>query len=157
MAYISLVVIGLLSCVWIAWEDLKSRYIHILPFLLLGISGAIYLYLSFPKEWYIYLLLNLGGVGILMLLLGLIYRWKGEKNILDNKLGLGDIFMFGSLACWFMPKSFWSFFSLNMCVWAGVYGLLQITQFLPKNYPIPLAGLLAIGFMVYQLGLMLLV
>ncbi|MEM7512992.1 MAG: prepilin peptidase [Bacteroidota bacterium] len=144
--------LGCICCVWIAYEDIRSREISLVPLLLFGASGLGYQYMQADVGWQFQVLTNVGAMLFLLSVVWVLYWMKYRRNVLDVGLGWGDVFIFFGLACWYLSMEFMLFFSVNMCVWATLFSILLLRKKISEEYPIPLAGLLAIGFILNEWG-----
>ena len=129
-----------------AWQDFRSREIHILPLGLMALSGI--LFRSFKHQWF-WLHAFMVNMMMLIAMMGIIYgfyRMKGEKNIMDVKMGWGDVIFLIILGIWFDPEWFILFYSLNTLILSMVFTIARAMKLISANYPIPLAGILGISF-----------
>lgn len=137
----SLLVAGI-SCLVILLQDFRSRWVHILPLGLLGLSGfAFHLTLQTPGFW-MQTAFNAGFILIILILAGVYLRMRG-KVYLDHSLGRGDVVFFFMATPWFSGQQFlWFFVSGLLLVLLGVF-CFSMVRGQNRNYPIPLAGGLA--------------
>lgn len=142
--------LGCICCLWIAYEDIRSREISLLALLLFCFFGLGYQFHTSDWGWHMQLITNVSAMLFLLVLVWGLYWLKHRRNVLDEGLGWGDVLIFLGLACWYPTPEFLLFFSLNMCLWAALFSLLLLTGKIHKEYPIPLAGILAIGFLLYE-------
>ena len=94
-----------------AWQDFRSREIHILPLGLMALSGI--LFRSFKHQWF-WIHAFMINMMMLIAMIGIIYgfyRLKGEKKIMDVKMGWGDVIFLIILGIWFDPEWFILFYS----------------------------------------------
>ncbi len=142
---------GGIACLWIAIQDFHKREIHVLLLGILGLSGGITRYLEWKHFFWVSFLSN---VALILLLLGLViaaYRLQGQGPVMDQKLGWGDVVLLLSLAPWMEPLSFLLFYSLCCTGLSLGFVLLWRLGRIQRDYPIPLAGFLALAFFTYSL------
>ncbi|MEM8897792.1 MAG: prepilin peptidase [Bacteroidota bacterium] len=139
-----------MCCFWITYEDIHSREIPLLPLLLFATSGLGYQYINADGGWYFQTLSNMASLLFLLATVWGLYWMKYRTNVLDTGLGWGDVLMFLGLGCWYPSMEFILFFSVNMCLWATLFSFLLLAGKIHKKYPIPLAGLLTMGFLIYE-------
>jgi hypothetical protein len=143
------IITACISCLWIALEDFKTREIHIYPFLLLILSGLGYQYLTIKWKAWESFSLNLTILGFIFFSIIFLYRLKGEKQIMDTKMGWGDwIFLLG-LASWLEPQFFILFYAISTVGITIIVSCIKLYRAFPENYPIPLAGILGVLFAVF--------
>ncbi|MEZ4824843.1 MAG: hypothetical protein R3C61_00900 [Bacteroidia bacterium] len=101
-----LLTLGAISCFFSAWQDFRNREIHIAPLGLYGLAGMCYRLLedgwSFWGEW----LLNLTIETMMLGTAWVGYRLRGEKRIMDVKIGWGDAIFLALLGIWLKPYWF---------------------------------------------------
>lgn len=147
MEYIGLT-LGLGAALIIAYQDIKDREIHIAAFVLFFLGAISYGLLKENHEFVSNSLTNLGLVVIILAILVLFFRIKGRPIKVDKELGKGDLFMLAVLCLWFSPSEFILFYACSCVILSLIAILLLGTKKIDKGYPIPLAGGLAIFFMI---------
>lgn len=132
---------GVVCCVVICIQDFRSRWVHIAPLVLLGISGTLLLWHHFPDTFFIHLGFNAAFVTTLIGLAYLYLRLRGMSLL--KSLGLGDVLFFYAATPWFTGIGYLYFFILGILL--ALIGVLlgQSMGKLTRDYPIPLAGWLA--------------
>lgn len=143
-----MIVLGCLAALGIAWSDFGLREIHVGWFGLMGLAGIIYQ--SQQAEGF-YLLraifFNLVCVGMMVGSIWVIYRLKGEKQIMDHLLGWGDVVMLLVLGIWLPPHMFLLLFTGTSLLLVSLFLVLQLRKKIRSDYPIPLAGALGVSFL----------
>ncbi len=142
-------IIACLCGIAIFWQDIKTREIHILPVLLLAGSGLLFHWKKLGKTALLSFGINLSFVACMLLCVLVIYRLKGEKQIMDRMLGWGDIVTLAALAAWMEPPRFLFFYTAATVLIATAFGMLRWVGRVDPAYPIPLAGWLSLLFNCY--------
>lgn len=146
---ISLYALGIVCFGGILIEDFRSGEIHIGWFvgaILLGITGL--LISDNPFTWN-ELLINLLSVTGILAATFLIFKLRKQGRFWDAYLGLGDAAMLYCLCFWLNPMGLLSLFIGS--TWISVLvlgGLIWMKKIDPQRFPIPLAGIWALGWMV---------
>lgn len=133
----------------IFWQDIKTREIHLIPILILAVTGLNHNWSQVGKIALISFLINLAFLTCMLLSVVLIYRIKGEKKIMDRMLGWGDVLTLVALAAWMEPPHFLFFYTASTLVIGIVFSLLTWVGRVDATYPIPLAGWLCLLFNIY--------
>ena len=142
-------ILGISGALLIAYQDIKDREIHLLAFLLF-LGGAISMYFFNPlPDYWKSSLINLGFVFFMLLAVYLIFRLRGKQLRINKELGLGDILMLGILCFWFNAEQFIFFYALSLSLFSLLALLFIRLRKADKDYPIPLAGGLAIFFLLF--------
>ncbi|MEL6252620.1 MAG: prepilin peptidase [Bacteroidota bacterium] len=142
-------ILGLSSALIIAYQDIKSREIHIGAFLLF-LLGALCSYFVEPsKEYFLNSFINLGMVLIIILILFLLFRLRGKEIRVNKELGAGDLVMLGILCFWFSPDEFILFYAISLSLFSIFILLLIALKKIDRSFHIPLAGGLAIFFLLF--------
>lgn len=144
--WICLLGVGWLCCLVIARQDFRRREIHVGPLLLFGLLGGIIRFREWGQVFWHFFLTNVLVVAILLGTILLYFRIRGDAEVMDVKLGWGDIVMLLTLAAWMEPFNYLLLYSLTTSVLSLVYGLLRRYKRIDAQYPIPLAGWLALAF-----------
>ena len=144
---------GVVSCLAIAFQDLRFRWVHVLPLALLAGSGLGF-HLSGRTFNGTYLTLCLANLVMISLVFGLsaLYIKLRGLRFLNHSLGLGDIVFVYALGCWLEPPL------LFFCLGSGSIVVLVLALWRRGPWQkdsIPLAGCLAIWSPVTT-GIMLL-
>ena len=137
----------MLAALWLTRSDFKERLVSIwalIAFALLGLGFQVFN----PATAFLDLLPGLAVVLILWGSVWIIFRLRGHKQIMDQVLGWGDVCMFVALACWFPSAYLILFFCLNFVLASLIFGVLLLTKKIPREFPVPLAGILGIGFVI---------
>lgn len=140
--------LGFIAALIIAYQDVKDREIHIAAFGLFFMGAISYAFFSGNDEFISNSLINLGLVAIILAILFLIWRIKGSPIRIDQQLGTGDLVMLVALCLWFSPEEFILFYAFSCAALSLMAILLLRIKKIDKDYPIPLAGGLAIFFML---------
>ena len=140
-------IITILLMILIFFQDVKSRMIHILLPLGLFLVGMFYRY-DLQLD-YISMLYSL--LFVVVVLLGLfLYTLlkKNDKKSFNKSIGLGDILFFIAVIPFFDERNYFLFFITGM-----LFSLLAfiILSFFTKSELIPLAGFLALYFIVLKI------
>lgn len=149
MQYISLVLI-ILSCILIVFQDFKSRLIHIGSIVILSVA-LVLLNLFRYKTLLFCFGVNLVFLFFLFATLYFYFRLrKGERKLVDRYIGLGDIVLLFSFGLAYNLYNF-TVFIIGGCLLSLIYvGL--VTGILRKRMiRIPLAGCLAITHLLCML------
>ena len=146
---ISVEIVCWLSCIILAFQDFFFRRIHI--GILLLFAGFGYLNAAWIEKDFIPDSLASNLLVVLIIFLVILFFYKGKKGeIIDQKLGKGDIAMWLALACWMQTGQFLLFFCLSTWILCLIFLPLQQLGKIPKNYPIPLAGAQALMFLFFR-------
>lgn len=141
------VILILVSCLLITYQDFKTRLIHLISFLLLGLGIVIFI---LPTVYFLYplYLLNLFFCAFLIIILkSYIHIRKGRDEDLINKyIGSGDIIMLVMLCFLFSPSTYVSFLLIS-CIAGILYWVLKRSRGKPE-VPIPLAGIMTVLLIV---------
>lgn len=136
--------LGAGNCLATAWQDFRTREIHIIPLLLFAASGFCYRYervgWGFLEEW-------LTNVLLLSTMFGLVwlgYRFRGAKQVMDVKMGWGDVIFLFILGIWLEPFLFLFFYTANTFLLSIIFLGGRMLGIIPETYPIPLAGILGL-------------
>ncbi|MCI4668090.1 MAG: hypothetical protein MRZ79_08005 [Bacteroidia bacterium] len=152
-----LYMLGILCFIGILMEDFRSRKIHIGWFIgtvIFGISGIL-----LKKEGWILddLTKNIVFVSILLASTYTIFKIRKRGKFIDRFMGLGDVVMLYCLSLWLDPMGLYILFIGSTCITVFAVGLLAFFKKIePENYPIPLAGIWSICF-ILMLGKELLI
>ncbi|MEO0468218.1 MAG: prepilin peptidase [Bacteroidota bacterium] len=131
--------IATLSCLSIAWQDFRSRRIHMLAFLLL--AGSVFLnHISWEN-----VALNWLMIAMVISIVWLFFRIKTQGPVMDKSLGWGDVVMLLCLGLWLEPVWFLGLYTVSTTLLAIIYLILQKTGRPTSDHNIPLAGYLAIA------------
>ncbi|MEL7531380.1 MAG: hypothetical protein AAFN10_08745 [Bacteroidota bacterium] len=144
--YTLLMILGIVLAGLIAWQDFRDREIHAYLLGLFGLLGGFFSMLERGLEGIVSLGVNGLLVSLMLASVWLIFRLKDRQAVMDVKLGWGDVVMLYALACWWEPMAFLTYYSISVFGLSLVFVSAQMLNKLPKQYPIPLAGALAISF-----------
>ncbi len=137
--------IVIVTCLLIAWQDFRTREIHIAPLILLGVTGLMTMWRAESVGF----LVNGGIIGALLLVIHLVYFLKGERQVMNRLLGWGDVWVLVAVGCWLDPQGFvWFYCLASAWIALGTLTLLRLKR-IDKNYLIPFAGWLCIAFVPY--------
>ncbi|MEO1451512.1 MAG: prepilin peptidase [Bacteroidota bacterium] len=145
--YIILICIGMVLAALLALQDFRERLVSIWSLAGLALAGFQF---QFEKASWLGVQTCLGNLAIILFLWGsvwVILRWKGYRNIMDSALGWGDIAMLAALSGWFPPEIYVLFLCIVFTVSASGYFLALRCKRISHTYPVPLAGLLGLGFL----------
>lgn len=138
--------IGVVAALGIAWSDFRIREIHIGWFAIMAIAGIMYQISYGTVNHMNDMLFNGLCIGFMVGSIWLIYRMKGEAKIMDKLLGWGDVVMLIVLGIWLSPLSFLLLFTTTSLILSVGILILQRRGRISQQYPIPLAGTLAVAF-----------
>lgn len=145
---ISILVGGLCALV-LLFQDLRSRSIHIIPTILLGISGVAYSLESGMLNAGINILQNLIFIGLILGTVWLYFRIREGGKFWDEKIGWGDgLFLLMSIT-WISGLSYLLFFVSGLILLLLGIAILAVARSSASNLSIPLAGLLSPWLMVF--------
>lgn len=137
-------------CLIIFIQDLKGRWIQL--FTVLGLFGCGIGFRLVHGDTVIFreLLETSVFVTLILVLTWLVLRLRnGNTKFIDAQIGLGDILMFYAVGTWFDPLGYALYFvSGIVLVLLVTLALLGVGK-LKKEFPIPLAGLLAAYLIVF--------
>jgi hypothetical protein len=136
---------GVLSCGWIAWQDFKDRYVHVILFIFLMLAGIL-MSVGRPLELVSHALINTALVVTLVLVVWLWIRVIRKLPVSQMMLGWGDIVMMEALAFWLPPVVFILFFTLSTWVILIVTLIYRKAKQRGADFPVPFAGGLAVLF-----------
>lgn len=145
----TLYISGAICCLLIAREDFRFREIRWLWFLLFGGLGVA---LGINKWGSAYPEIHYPGLLMVLIMIGLVvmyFRLRRKERVMDSFLGWGDVVMLLALVLWLEVQAFLFFYVAGLSLTVIYYGLMQYFKKLPKNHPIPLAGILALAFIIY--------
>lgn len=136
--------LGIVCLSMIAYQDLTSRRVEWIYFPLLAIAGLLHSFTGLHtwKQVFFYTGCNLGFLAVQFILLGAWFLIRGTAltQIVDKKIGWGDVLFLVAAGCFFSPVNFISFYisglviSLAVAVlWMGIKRSTALS--------IPLAGL----------------
>lgn len=141
------IILTCISCLWISFEDFKTRRIHLYPFLIMIFSGLVFQFARRNWDFVETVGTNVMILAFIFFSIILVYRIKGETQIMDTKMGWGDWIFFLGLAVWLDPEMFLLFYALSTVGITTGISLLQLSRYkLAPGYPIPLAGILGLIF-----------
>jgi hypothetical protein len=146
--------VGWTACVGIALADFRFREIHLFWLVVFGLAGGMARFQIwgplFWTNWLTNILLTFFLLGVVLLF----FRLRDGGKVMDVKLGWGDIVMLLALASWLHPLHFVLFYTCTVSLLCLGFLLLWQAGKIKRDYPIPLAGFLALaflGFSVFQL------
>ncbi len=150
-----LLAIGAILCVILLIQDLRGRWIHVYPVIALFLLGLVFRWIQSGPDMWMEVLATAIFISLILGLTWAVMKLRGKAGrFLDEKLGLGDVIMFYAVAGWFDPFGYALFFVSGILLVLIFIIALMITKRIQKDYPIPLAGLLAgyllIFFPAYQ-------
>lgn len=145
---LTILLLGMLAAVMIAWQDFRDREIHVLWLSLFGLVGGIGLFLKWGTNLWIQLLPNFLLISLMLFLLVLAIRLYKGRKVMDQQLGWGDVVMLYALACWWEGMNFLYFYTSSLCLFSLGFLLFQLWGKWEKEAPIPLAGLWSIAFLL---------
>ncbi|MEM7035863.1 MAG: hypothetical protein AAF570_02715 [Bacteroidota bacterium] len=134
---------GLGACLLILVQDLRARWVHVVPLVLLLASGLVFRRLHDGAETWPGFGANVMFVVVILAVVALYFRLKDGGKFLDEKLGLGDVVMLFAVAAWLDPLGFVLYYVSGMLVILAGVSLFLAVKGVGKEYPVPLAGLLA--------------
>jgi hypothetical protein len=139
-----------LILVYIIYQDFKYLSVLWWFFPILIVLSFIDGYININRQLYLYYILaNIAFVCFLCFSLTVYFSIKQKKiiNILQNHIGIGDIFFFFFLAFSFEPSNFILFLSVSSFFSLVLFFVLKRTLNYKIRY-LPLAGILSIFYIV---------
>lgn len=140
----------LLSLLGITWEDFCYRAVHVGWFIAFGLFGGVltvwqYGWLNIWQN----ILLNIGFVGLQLILTTIYFSFKKGKsiNIADQYLGWGDIVFLVLSAVLLNPIWFVIYYTFSLIIVLVAFMIYRLLSNNPSN-TIPLAGGMAICTMI---------
>ncbi|WNJ21620.1 prepilin peptidase [Pontibacter sp. G13] len=137
---------GGLCALGIAWQDFRERRIHLAWLVGLGVAGVGWRYGQ--SGWWVECGFNLLLTALMTVMVVAFFRLKGERQVMDRLMGWGDVVMLGALASWFDSYQFLSFYALMTFLSVLGVTICRILRRLDADFAIPLAGILALGWLV---------
>ncbi len=134
---------------FVFFQDLKNRSIHIILPILIFVLGLLINYmsldLSFEVVLYnaIFIVINIVGIVVYFSI-----KNKAMTNPIDKSIGMGDISFFIAIVPLFNFRSFILFFISGLVFSLMAHGIYSLFE---KNATIPLAGYLSL-FLILVLG-----
>lgn len=143
MIHIAGLVLTLLVCGWLCYQDFGKRYINVWSIGLLIIALVAYSYNSvYDVDFFVINILYLGG--ILLLLFLYFFFVRRANKIIDRYIGLGDVLIFIVLALGYNLFNY-TVLLLTGCVFSLIYFFVSAGIARRRTVRIPLAGCLAIA------------
>lgn len=141
------VALGMLCCLVVLVQDLRGRWVHLLPLGGIALGGLLFHFTVVGTTTWMHLGINFGMLTILLSVVWGFFKWRGKA--MKEMIGAGDIVLLYALAVWLDPAGFWLFYIVGM--WMVLISVLigRAAGLFRKDYPIPLAGLLAGAFMAW--------
>jgi hypothetical protein len=138
------VILGAVACIVIFIQDIRGRWVHLLPLLLLLVSGLVFrLRLEGSAIW-MDLAVNGGFIAAVLGMAWLFFKLRGKTGkFIDEQIGLGDVIMFLAVATWLDSLGFILFFVSGLLLVLALVLALQVLGRLKPQFTVPLAGLLA--------------
>ena len=139
------------SCLIICFQDLRTRWVHILPLGILGGSGIGHHLLLRPENYWPQVGFNFVFISSILGIVGL-YLLLRRKRFIDHSLGMGDVVFFYMAACWLGAEAFLWFFTTGILIVLLLVlgmGLLTAPSSKGSDYPIPLAGGMAAYLLLF--------
>lgn len=149
--WILLLGVAWICCLIIAQQDFRHREIHVAPLIVFGILGGLIHWREWGSIFWQHLIANVVVVGLLLGSILLYFRLRGDHQVMDVKLGWGDIVMLLCLASWLEPLPYLILYCACTSLLTLVYGMLRQARQIDAQYPIPLAGWLAIAFVGWSI------
>ncbi len=157
MVLVLTVLICLLMLI-LAYQDFASRKVL---FILMPILFSLLIYRGIIENEFKVILtntaINLIFILIQFLILTIYFSLKNKKflNIIDNYIGIGDLLMFIVLSCCFAVFNFIVFIILSLSLLLLIYTFGILFKKI-ENKKIPLAGFLAVVFVIFDITLRIL-
>lgn len=151
-AYITVLclLLGAGACLVILVQDIRSRWVHVVPLGLVAVAGIGYGYGSWDGAWWLERAVNLGFLGVLLLSSAIVMWLRGVRTpFIDGQIGLGDMVYLAAVSVWMAPFGFLLYFVSGVMVVLG--GVLMYLRLREKGdgFTVPLAGLMAGYALVY--------
>ena len=140
--------LGLFSALIISLEDFRRRSIHLIVLLIFLMSGWSFQALRQSIWIPVHIYTNTAIMLVVWLSIKLFYRWKGRGRIMDHALGWGDVVMLLALGCWMDTHVFLAYYAASSFLFSLIFLLLIALKRIPHDYPIPLAGLFGLTFVI---------
>lgn len=150
-------VVGAAMSILIFIQDIRGRWVHLLPLVALFGAGLLFRLRVHGSAMWPELAANAGFVTVIMVLVWALFRVKDGGKLIGEKLGLGDVLMFYAIATWLDSIGFMFFYVTSMLIILVGVLIYQRMGKAGKDYPIPLAGLMALYLVFYVPGYYLLV
>jgi hypothetical protein len=144
---IALFIIYILTLAWIAFEDFRYLGVNWLAFPTLFILSVLYTFFSHTIRVE-FLLFNIGIIVLQMGGIALYFFFKYKTlDIINTKIGLGDILFLIAITPLFHPIFFVLFLLLSL-----ISTLIFLLNFTDINKHVPLAGYLSIMLILLLIG-----
>lgn len=125
-------------------QDVRSRAISIVPAIILCGLGGIFRYLRDDETWWQQVLANGLMISFILGLMVLVMRiLRPGRRVLNEQFGSGDLLYFFMMIGWWDPLGFMLWLVSGLIALVITMGILLATRAVGKEYPIPLAGILA--------------
>jgi hypothetical protein len=142
----------------IFYQDFSTRSVLWFLFPIIGILGLLnsYFQTNSWKNTFINSTVNAGFLLVQFFLLKLFYYLKrnNTSGLINNKIGLGDVFLLIACCFFFSPFNFLLFYCCSLLFALIIHSL--VTKIFHENkFPltIPLAGWMAVFLLIYVSGL----
>lgn len=143
-------VVGLASCLVICWQDIRQRWVHLLPLLLLGCTGFVFKVAQPFPIWtrelaanWIFLIMILGVAWVYMRIR------HGNAPFFNYQIGWGDVVFLAAAATWLSPLGFVLYFVTGSLILLLTVLILVALGSVHRQWPIPLAGMLSLYLILY--------
>jgi|TARA_R110000851_G_scaffold327695_1_gene497517 hypothetical protein len=135
------------SLAFILFQDYRNRQVYTFLFPIFGILGSYLFFLNSKIEYYFFsVCINLGIILIVVLLNYLFAEVVLKMKLLNEAMGLGDIFFFIAFAISFPTVTFINFFVFSILFTFVIH--FALSKLLKnKNRYIPLAGYMSLFLM----------
>lgn len=143
-------ILTLVALLGICYQDVKQREVLWFLFPMVALSlGVLHYNQVMPTVFWIAVGMNMGCIGVIVLVLYAYAKWKLQVAFFQEAFGLGDLLFFIAFAIGFPTVTF-----VVLFVFALLFSLL-LALFTSKNkpqYTIPLAGYMSF-FLIVMLGI----
>ncbi len=148
--FLNAIIIALL--VILIYQDFRARSVSWIIFPVLIICQGILSFNVTGKQELIFnTSINLALLTLQFLLLTLYFSFRNKRltNIINQYIGIGDLFFFVFLSLSFSPFNLIAFFILSLLLTLIAYGITMAGKL--KQYKIPLLGSMAIAYLIVVL------
>ena len=149
MTYWIGLILAIISCALIAYQDLSSRYIHIFTLILLA-GGFVTQRSQTFAFFFSNIVINAIFLAFLFLILYCYFflKYRSRKKFVDRYMGLGDVVILTIFSSAYNLHNY-TLFLICGCVLSLIYYILRKTISKKATIRIPFAGCLAINHLIF--------